>query len=143
MKTFTLLALAFIDFLAGFLFGSLGHFFSLLCFLILALIRAIITIVVYNSESDKKEIVKTAAKSGILGAMAFYFGIILGVINLLFILVPYVPAFRDSSLGYIYQEPTAIIGGIAGGVICGFIYVTIYFLITLGTTFLYKTFKGE
>jgi len=123
--------LSIIDFIIGFTFGSLGHFFSLFCFPFQAILRGGVTLL---SIRGIKNIIpfKSGIASGLLGSVSFYVGMMLGVLNLIFIMTPNIDTLQQGTLGNTFDNPAGIIGGIGGGVFCGLLYVLIYMLIVVG-----------
>lgn len=140
MELYFLYGSVIIDFMAGLLLGIFGHFFSILCFPFLALIRAGASLSLL-SHHKITFIRKHALFSAISGALGFYLGIMTGIILLILVLVPRVAVLRSSQLGSIYQSPTAMIGGMAGGMFCGIFYMLFYVLIAYGAVIVFKTIK--
>ena len=68
-----LITLAVIDFSSGIFFGNIGHFYSILCFPLVALVRG------YLGVSRGKKSIKDSLFFSLIGASLFFGGIIIGV----------------------------------------------------------------
>lgn len=83
--------LLFLDFFIGFIFGSIGYFFALLAFPILAIFRGSIVGLFIN----KTDHIAKLRKNAIAGALAFLLGLLLGIMNLIYFLAPRYELYRQ------------------------------------------------
>ncbi|MFQ5492883.1 MAG: hypothetical protein ACE5DX_01855 [Candidatus Dojkabacteria bacterium] len=127
-KLVTVLLLV-LDFIVGLIFGSIGHFFSILVFPILALLKGSVVPLMLQGQR-KNEIYRKTTLASVWGAISFYLGLAIGINVLIFYLTPNYQNF-NSSLGPILETEFGMVNGLAGSLLIGAVYVLIYLGIAL------------
>lgn len=126
-----------IEFICGVIFGMLGHFFSIICFPFLAFLKAGINILAFKDNKDLAFVRKHSLINSLAGAVSFYLGLIVGILLLIFVLIPNSQTLQNGPLGRSLATSQGIIGGIGGGLFCGVVYIAIYILVAFGVVSIY------
>jgi len=125
-----------LDFFVGFAFGSVGHFFSILCFPVLAILKGIALPLSLNTDKGS-EVIDKSGFAALKGGFLFFVGLILGVLNLIYFITPNYEPFK-SMLTPVFETEGAIVGALIGSIILGLFYVLIYVLIALGASWIFQ-----
>ena len=125
----TIGCLVFLEFAIAFLFGMIGHFFSLLCFPILALLRGILTTVGVKTGSKRlpKKYLNKLFSSGFVGGIIFFLGLILGTFTLVIVRAPNVTNNLGNESATILGSAAAIIEAVLSVLVFDAFYAVVYF----------------
>ncbi|KXK27003.1 MAG: hypothetical protein TR69_WS6001001028 [candidate division WS6 bacterium OLB20] len=119
------LSFTFVDLFIGFIFGSIGHFFGIMIFPLLAIVRGSLTGVYLEDDRFGSKL----SSSSVTGAVAYFIGMNAGVFNLMFVLTPRYDIFQQT-LSNLFSTEIGVAGSIAGSVLCGTVYMLVYFAIS-------------
>jgi len=119
-----LLLLSLIDFFIGLLFGNIGHFYSILCFPLIALIRG------YIGATSGPRTLKHSIFLSLIGGSFFFIGLVIGMI----MLSSRIPADKANEL----MSLEALGQSLTMSIVSAFVYFAFYMFFGILSGFLCK-----